>query len=117
MKTKILALFLLAGSSLFARTFVSFGFGFGGFYPYGGYYAPAPVYYAPPAYYAPAPAYVAPAPVYAAPAPVWISGYYYPVGPRWAWRPGYWARPPFAGAVWIGPRYARGHYYRGYWRR
>ncbi len=112
MKVKLLAILLLAGTSLFARTHVSigFGFGFGGYYPaypvYGYYYAPPP----PPVYYAPAPVY--PGPGYA-----WVGGYYYPVGPRWAWRPGYWARPPFAGVYWVGPRYYRGHYSRGYWRR
>lgn len=113
MKTKLLAILLLGGSSLFARTLFSVGIGVGGYYP------PAPVYYAPPpAYYAPPPAYYAPAPVYAAPAAtVWIPGYYYPVGSRWGWRAGYWAHPPYAGARWVTPRYYGGHWNRGYWRR
>src|SRR5690349_18074754 len=105
MKTKLLAVLLLAGTSLFARTHVSIGIGVGGFYPYG-YYSAPPVYYAPPpVYYAPAPAYYAPAPAYPyyAPSSVWISGSYYPAGPRRVWRPGYWARPPYAGAVWVSP--------------
>jgi hypothetical protein len=107
MKTKLLALFLLAGSSLFAAHFsVGIGIGVGGYYPYRGYYvAPPPVAYAPP------PAY------YAAPGYSWVDGYYYPVGARRVWRPGYWARPPYAGAVWIRPRWEGRRYYEGRWRR
>ena len=61
MKTKMLMILLLAGTSLFARTHVSIGIGLGGYYPYGYYYAPPPVYYAPP----PGAVYVQPAaPVY-----------------------------------------------------
>jgi hypothetical protein len=117
MKTKVLGLLLLAGTSLFARTHVSIGIGIGGFYPYG-YYAPPPVYYAPPpVYYAPAPAYYAPAPVYPAYGSVWISGYYYPYGGRRVWRPGYWGRRPFAGAAWVSPYWVGGRFHAGYWRR
>jgi hypothetical protein len=103
MKSKLLALLLLAGGSMFAGPRVFFGVGFGG-----GYVVapppPAPVvsYYVPPA---PGPAYS------------WVSGYYYPVGPRYYWRAGYWAPRPYAGAYWVGPRYYGGRYYRGYWRR
>ena len=109
MKTKILALLLLAGSSCFAGSRVFFGFGAGG-----GYYAPAPVYaYAPPpppvVTYAPPPA---PGPGYS-----WVGGYWYPSGPRWGWHAGYWAPRPYAGAFWVGPRYYGHHYYPGYWRR
>lgn len=109
MKTKLLAILLLAGSSMFARSHFSFGVGIGvaPYYPYGGYYyaaPPPPVYYSP--YYSP---YYAPGPGYA-----WVGGYY---GPRHEWRRGYWARRPFAGAVWVGPRWSRGRYYGGYWRR
>jgi hypothetical protein len=39
------------------------------------------------------------------------------VGPRYVWRAGYWSRPPYAGAVWVGPRYAGRRYYEGHWRR
>lgn len=101
MKLKFMALLLLAGAPLLAgHWFVGVGIGA----PYPIYTAPPP----PPVYYAPP----APGPGYS-----WISGYYYPVGPRWVWRGGYWARPPYARAYWVGPRYYRNRWYRGYWRR
>ena len=96
MKSRLLAVLLLAGASAFAgpRVFVGVGLG----YP-----APPPV-----AAYVPA----APGPGY-----TWVAGYYYPVGPRWVWRPGYWARAPYAHAYWVAPRYRAGRYSSGYWRR
>ena len=104
MKTRLLLILLLAGTSMFAGTHVFVGFGVGG----GGYWYAAP----PP----PAPVYYAPAP---APGPgfAWVSGYYYPAGPHWNWHTGYWARPPYSHAYWVAPRYYGHHYYRGYWRR
>ena len=105
MKTKLLALVFVAGGAAMAGPRIFFGFGFGA--P-----APVPVYVAPPAPVVTA--YVPPAP---GPGYTWIAGYYAPVGPRWAWNAGYWARRPFAGAVWVGPRYYRGRYFGGYWRR
>jgi len=94
MKAKLLAILLLAGSSLFAAPRVIVG---------GWVAPPAPVVvYAPPA---PGPGYT------------WIAGYWYPAGPRYAWRGGYWARPPYPRAYWVGPRWYGHHYYRGYWRR
>ncbi|HEX4228722.1 MAG TPA: hypothetical protein VHZ07_08630 [Bryobacteraceae bacterium] len=104
MKAKLLAAFLLAGGSLFAapRVFLGVGVGYAG-----GYYAPPP----PPP---PVVAYAAPV---ARPGYVFIDGYWYPAGARYGWHPGYYARRPFAGAVWVGPRYYGGRYYRGYWRR
>ena len=107
MKTKILALFLLAGTSMFAGTRFFVGVGVGGYYP------PAPVVaYAPP----PAPVAYA-APVYVRPGYTWVAGYWYPSGPHYYWHAGYWARPPYAGAYWVGPRYYGHRYYSGYWRR
>ena len=103
MKSKLLGLFLLAGSTMFGGSRVFFGIGIGG----------GPAYYPPPpppvAYYAPS---IAPGPNYA-----WINGYYYPAGPRWGWRSGYWSPRPFAGAYWAGPRYYSGQYHAGYWHR
>jgi hypothetical protein len=77
MKKKLIAGFLLAGSCLFAAPRISIGVGVG---------APVPEY----GYYAPAPAYVAPAP---GPGYSWVAGYWYGLGPRRVWRPGYWAAP------------------------
>jgi len=105
MKTKLFALLLLAGSSLMAgpRVFVGVGVG----------YAPAPVVaYAPPP--APLVAYAPPAP---GPGYTFVNGYWNPAGPRWAWHAGYWARPPYARAYWMAPRYYGGRFYGGYWRR
>jgi hypothetical protein len=105
MKSKLLAILFLAGSAAFAGPRVFFGVGFG--------YPPAPIVrYAPPP-----PPPVAYAPVAPGPGYTWVSGYYYPAGPRWGWRPGYWARPPYARSYWVAPRYYGGRYYGGYWRR
>jgi hypothetical protein len=107
MKTKLLALLLVAGGALFAESHFSIGIGVGGFAPAYRYYAP-PLPPAPPAVvYAPAPG----------PGYTWVSGYWYPAGPRYAWRAGYWARPPYARAYWVAPRYYGHRYYGGYWRR
>jgi hypothetical protein len=108
-KTKLFALLLLAGSSLFAGPRVSFGFGVGVGGGYSGYYVatppPAPIVAYAPEPYAPPPGYV------------WVNGYWYPAGPRWCWHTGYWARRPYVGAYWVGPRYYGRRYYHGYWRR
>ena len=89
MKSKLIALMLLAGGSVFAAPRVGFGIGVG--------VGPAYGVYAPPAVVAPAP--VVPAPVYVAPAPAPV----YPwVGVGYGWRTCYWAHP-----------YARGHFYGG----
>ena len=105
MKLRMLALLILAGGTMFAgpRVFVGFGFG----------YAPAPVVtYGPPP--APVVAYAPRAPGYGY---SWVGGYYAPAGPRWVWHGGYWARPPYAHAYWVAPRYYSGRFYGGYWRR
>jgi len=104
MKTKLLAVLLLAAASAMAgpRVFVGVGFGYHPAYrayvrpPIVAYAAPVPMvrYYAPPM---PGPGYV------------WIDG--------WEGHAGYWARRPFAGAAWVGPRYFGGRFYAGHWRR
>jgi hypothetical protein len=104
MKTRLFVLLLLAGTSMFAGPRVFFGVGIGYPAPVVAYAPPPP----PPVYYAPP----VPGPGYS-----WVAGYYYPVGPRWAWHSGYWGRRPFAGARWVTPRYYGGRYYAGYWRR
>lgn len=53
---------------------------------------------------------VAPGPDY-----YWVDGYWYPVGHKYHWHAGYWTRPPYGGAVWVGPRYEGGQFYAGYW--
>src|ERR1044071_951183 len=105
MKSKLLTLLFLAGSTLMAGPRVAIGFGFG--YP-----APPLAVYAPPP--PPVAAYIPPSPGYGY---TWVGGYWYPVGPRWFWRAGYWSRPPYARSYWVAPRYYGGRYYRGYWRR
>ena len=105
MKTKVIALVFLAATAVFAQPRFGFHVGFG--------YTPAPVYvrYAPPApIYAPIP--VRPGPNY-----TFVNGYWYPVGARYAWRAGYWAPRPYANAYFVRPRYERGRYFGGYWRR
>ena len=102
MKSKLLALFLLAGGSIFAGPRVFFGVSVGG-----GYYLPPPP---PPP---PAVTYLPPAP---GPAYSWVAGYWYPIGPRYYWHAGYWAHRPYAGAYWVGPRYYGHRYYSGSWR-
>jgi hypothetical protein len=100
MKTKLIVMVMLAAGSLFAETHISIGVGIG---TPGYYYAPPPppvVAYAPPC----------PGPGYS-----WIAGYWYPAGARYYWHAGYWARPPYAGAYWVTPRYYGHRYYRGYW--
>ncbi|MBV8549900.1 MAG: YXWGXW repeat-containing protein [Acidobacteriaceae bacterium] len=99
MKTKLLALLLLAGSSVFAAPAVFFGVGVGVAAP------PPPVVAYEPAPYGYYPGYS------------WVGGYWYPVGPRYYWHAGYWARPPYARAYWEAPRYYGGRYYHGYWHR
>ena len=95
MKTKLLVLLLLVGTSLFAGPRVFVGIGVGGF----GY---GPAYYAPPP--PPPVAYVPPIP---APGYNRVAGYWYPVGPRWAWRAGYWGRPRHVAPYRVGPRLLR----------
>lgn len=96
MKSKLLALVFLAGSTMFAAPRVFVGVNLG---------------YPPPARVV---AYVPPSPGYGY---TWINGYWYPSGPRWVWRAGYWARPPYARARWVAPRYHGNRFYGGYWRR
>jgi hypothetical protein len=106
MKSKLLALVLLAGCPLFARVHFSIGVGIG--YPgYGYYYAPPP---------APVVTYV-PAPYVVRPGYAWINGYWYPGRARYYWRPAHWARRPYVRARWVAPRYVGHRYYYGYWRR
>ena len=76
MKTKLLALALLAGGSLFAETRFTISIGSGGYNR--GYFRPAPYAIVQPP---------CPGQGYS-----WVDGYY---GGRNAWVPGYWARPQY----------------------
>src|SRR6516162_6108112 len=46
---------------------------------------------------------------------VWVEGYWYPVGNHYKWHEGYWTRPPYEGARWVGPHHDGDRYYAGYW--
>jgi hypothetical protein len=45
----------------------------------------------------------------------WVQGYWYPAGHHYKWHPGYWTRPPYAGARWVGPRHDGERFFAGYW--
>jgi hypothetical protein len=95
MKTKLMALLLVVGGSLFAQPRFSIGVNLGT-----------------PAYYRPAPVAVAYRPACPGPGYVWVDGYRDGYG---RWISGYWALPPYAGAYWVAPRSYGGHFYTGYW--
>jgi len=46
---------------------------------------------------------------------VWVEGYWYPVGRHYKWHRGYWTRPPYTGARWVGPHHDGDRYFSGYW--
>jgi hypothetical protein len=45
----------------------------------------------------------------------WVDGYWYPVGGHYRWHAGYWSRPPYAGAIWVGPRHDGQRFFEGHW--
>jgi hypothetical protein len=92
MKSKLLAIALLAGGTLFGQ--VSLGIRIGPPPP------PRVVRVQPPA-----------------PGPGWVrvQGYWYPVNGRYVWHEGYWSRPPYEGAYWIAPGYREGYFVDGHW--
>lgn len=105
MKTKLLAMALLAGGSVFAQTRFSIGVGVGGYAPSYGY---APGYYAP---YPPAQVV---APPYPGPGYAWVDGYASPYGGPWV--QGYWSRRPYVGGYIAAPRFDNRYYGGGYRR-
>ena len=107
MKTKLMALMLLAGSAAFAGPRFFFGVGVGVPAPV---YAPGVVAYAPPV----APVYAGAAYVPPCPGPgyIWTAGFW---APGHVWHAGYWARP--YGPGFVGRGYVGRAYYRGGWRR
>jgi hypothetical protein len=93
MKKTLFAFVILAAGSAFAAD-VSIGIQIG---------APPP------------PRVLAVRPVAPAPEFVWVEGYWYPVGHRYHWHEGYWTRPPFEGAIWVGPHHDGARFFAGYW--
>ena len=91
-KHRILAVALLAAGGLFGQ--ISLGVRIG-----------------PP----PPPRVVAVRPFAPGPECVWVDGEWYPVGRRYVWHRGYWTRPPYVGARWIGPRHDGERFFNGYW--
>ena len=63
----------------------------------------------------PEPRVVAIVPAQPGPEFVWVGGYWYPVGGHYRWHEGYWSRPPYEGARWVGPRHDGERFYAGYW--
>jgi hypothetical protein len=63
----------------------------------------------------PEPRVVAVVPTQPGPEFVWIGGYWYPIGGHYRWHEGYWSRPPYEGARWVGPRHDGQRFYNGYW--
>ena len=140
MKTKLIAMMVMAGGALLAQSqfpagdpnFPQQGYPQGAYpqgYPQGGYpqdpqqgvYAPQQGYPQgaydqgyPQAQY-PQPGFgvgVAVRPPMPGPGYIWIDGYNDAYG---VFVPGFWSLPPYAGAFWIGPRFFGGHWYPGYW--
>ena len=83
MKTKLLAMMLLAGGSMFAQTRVSIGIGFGG---HGA------------GFYQPPPSYASDIPPCPGPDYIWVDGYWSQNYGRNTWVAGYWNRRPCGSA-------------------
>jgi len=98
MTTKLLALALLAGGSMFAQTRFSIGVGVGGYQPG----------------YAPAPAYAFNQPPCPGPDYDWVDGYWSGSGPRHSWIAGYWTRRPYRGGYNYNGAYGRQGFARGF---
>ena len=92
MKEKLLVLMLLAGGIAAAE--VSFGINIG-----------------PP----PRPRVEAVRPLAPGPGYNWVQGYWYPVDGRYRWHDGYWTRPPYEGAIWLGPHHDGRQFFEGHW--
>jgi hypothetical protein len=90
MKTKLLAMMLLAGGSMFAQTRVGIGIGFGG-YGAGSYQPP--------------PSYASNIPPCPGPDYTWVDGYWSQnYGPN-TWVAGYWNRQPITSGYQVAPRF------------
>lgn len=92
MKSKLLAVMLFAGGTMFGQ--ISLG-----------------IHIGPP----PRPRVVRVQPVAPGPGYVWVQGYWYPVSGHYRWHDGYWSQPPYGGARWVNPGYEGGVYMVGHW--
>ena len=90
MKTKLLAMMLLAGGSMFAQSRVSIGIGFGG-HGAGSYQPP--------------PSYASNIPPCPGPDYIWVDGYWSQNYGRNTWVAGYWNRQPFNSGYQVAPRF------------
>ncbi len=63
----------------------------------------------------PAPRVLRVRPVAPGPDFFWVDGYWFPDGGRYKWHAGYWSRPPYPGARWVGPRHDGAMFYAGFW--
>ncbi len=88
MKTKLLAMMLLAGGSMFAQTRFSIGMSGG---HGGGFYQPPP--------------YASNIPPCPGPDYTWVDGYWSQDYGRNIWVDGYWDRQPFPGGYQVAPRF------------
>lgn len=107
MTRNLIAALVLAAGSLLAHDYDNYPSRYDD-YDDQGYYAPAP----PPV---PAYGYSYRRPPMPGPGFVWVDPCWNFDRGRYVWAAGFWARPPFAGGIWVGPRYNSGRYYRGYW--
>jgi len=92
MKKKMLALVLLAAGSMFAAVEIGIRL------------PPPPPVRVEVRHASPGPGYS------------YVAGYWYPVSGHYRWHAGYWSRPPYEGAVWVGPRHDGQQFYNGYWQ-
>ena len=90
MKTKLLAMMLLAGGSMFAQSRFSIGIGFGGHGA--GFYQPPPSYAS----------NISPCP---GPDYTWVDGYWSQNYGRNTWVAGYWNRQPITSGYQVAPRF------------
>lgn len=63
----------------------------------------------------PAPRVIRVRPTAPGPGFLWVDGYWFPVNGRYRWHDGYWTRPPYDGAVWVGPHHDGERFFDGYW--
>ncbi len=93
-RTMLLAVLLIGGASMVSAAQISLGIRIG-----------------PP----PAPRVIHVQPAQPGPDYLWVGGYWYPVSGHYRWHEGYWSRPPYEGARWVGPHHDGHQFFAGYW--